>query len=84
VLFSARASSVWSDVTEVCPDRRCPDARTAAELGPKREEAQRDAVIATVALAAGGVALATGIVLLVTSPSGGKKQPAAWAGRFRF
>jgi hypothetical protein len=69
VLFSARASSVWGDVTAVCPERRCPDARTAADLEPKREEAHRDAVIATVALGVGLAAVATGIVLLVTSPS---------------
>jgi hypothetical protein len=67
--FVLRARSVWADVDARCPGGHCPDQSTVDSLAPRKDEAQRDATIGTVALAVGGVALATAVVLYLLRPS---------------
>jgi hypothetical protein len=63
VFFGLHAASTWRDVTDVCPDRHCPNAQIASDLDGKRHDAFRDSVISTVAVGVAVVAAATGAVL---------------------
>jgi hypothetical protein len=68
-IFALRARSAWSDVDARCPGGRCFDQSTIDSLSPRHDEAQRDATVATVALAVGGAALAVAVVLYLMRPS---------------
>lgn len=57
--------SVWSEVTSECPSGRCPDQKTANDLAPREEVAQRNATIATVGVVGGAAMAATGLVMLL-------------------
>jgi hypothetical protein len=65
--FGLSASSTWKDAKAACGDY--PYECTQEGLD-KQNSAQSKATISTVAFIAGGVALATGIVLFVTAGSG--------------
>src|SRR5205085_12362871 len=67
--FAIDASSKWTHVLDACKDATCPDAPTYAAMNPRKEAAERSAVVSTVALAGGGVALVAGAVLYLTAPS---------------
>jgi hypothetical protein len=64
VAFGLSASSSWSDAESKCPGRVC----TSSSDQELSDKAGRAADIATVLLVAGGVAIATGAVLVLTSP----------------
>jgi hypothetical protein len=74
--FGLSASSSWKDAKAACRDY--PYACTQDGLD-RRDSAQSKATVSTVAFIAGGVALATGIVLFVTAGSG-KEQTAIGIG----
>ena len=74
--FGLSASSTWKDAKDQCQDY--PYACTQEGLD-KQESARTKATISTVAFIAGGVALATGVVLFVTAGSG-KKETAIGVG----
>ncbi len=74
--FGLSASSTWKDAKAACRDY--PYECTQEGLD-KQDSAQSKATISTVAFIAGGVALATGIVLFVTAGAG-KEQTAIGIG----
>jgi hypothetical protein len=64
-IFGLKAKSTWADAEERCPEARC---NTAADL-ELDDDARSSAMVSTVAFAAGGAALAGGVVLWLTAPS---------------
>jgi hypothetical protein len=76
--FGLRAFSHWSDSEDACPNGRCTqEGETAAN------DARRSADVASVCFALGGVALAAGTWLFLTSESPRSQQgarPAIWLG----
>jgi serine/threonine-protein kinase len=63
--FGLQAVSKWSSAKNDCGGG-CPDGSAARK---EKSDAVTDATISTVGFAAGGVAIAGAIVLLVTAPS---------------
>ena len=76
--FGLHASSTYSDASSHCPTSSSCDADGVS--GGKDAHAQ--ATVSTIAFAAGGAALAAGVVVFVTAPSHGgiSLQPTAGAG----
>jgi hypothetical protein len=67
IFFGVRASSSWSAAQDACDASNCPDrARALSE----HDKATSAATASTVAFIIGGAALAGGIVLFATAPSG--------------
>jgi hypothetical protein len=67
--FALEARAVWGDVLTQCPNKSCPNEATLLAETPREQEAMRDGVIGTVALAVGATALVTGAVLYFARPS---------------
>jgi hypothetical protein len=63
--FGLHARSTWDGVTAACPGGGCSSAAALDANAPRESDAARDGTVGTVALAVGGVALATAIVLYV-------------------
>jgi hypothetical protein len=71
LVFGALASSHHQEALDVCGgDTRCANADDAAAATDLEARAHTDGNVASVLVAAGGVALAAGIVLWLTAPSG--------------
>lgn len=64
--FGVKAFSDWDDRNQACKGGCTPDAKDAGS------RASTAATISTVGFAVGGIALATGVVLVVTSHGGSK------------
>lgn len=73
-IFGGLAFSTESAARDLCPALKC---ATQAGLD-KHDTARRQATISTVAMSAGGAALATGVVLLVLGFRGDKPATSAW------
>jgi hypothetical protein len=69
VIFGLGAKSKWSDAEPHCPANVCDDQGHSSW-----DAARSNARISNIAFAFGGIALATGIVLFVTAPSGSPKN----------
>lgn len=68
LVFGGMAIAKWSSVTDTCPGARCPTDALTASLSGDVSTARTFATLGTIGVAAGAAALATGIVLHVTSP----------------
>ena len=64
-IFGGIASSQWSDAKDTCGEGCAKDSPAQA----KKSDAESSATIATIGIIAGGVLLATGLVLYFTAPS---------------
>lgn len=70
-LFGALALGADGDVTTACPENRCDDETELASAKDDQSSSQGLADVSTVMFVVGGVAAATGVVLLVIRPGGG-------------
>ena len=81
--FGFMSKSQISERDKVCPDSTCPRTRVN-EYVDFEKQAQTDATISNISFSLGGVAIATGVVLVLTAPSrpagGTALHLAPWAG----
>jgi hypothetical protein len=73
-VFGIKAASTWSDAKSKCN----PYPYCGANGKKLSDEAADSGTIATVAFIAGGVALATGVVLWLTAPNDTSEREVAW------
>ena len=83
--FGLMSNSKVSERDEICPSSDCPRSKINQYLDTEKQ-AQSSATASTVAFVVGGVAIATGVVLVLTAPSrpasasGVTAHLAPWAG----
>jgi hypothetical protein len=63
--FGLSASSTWERVEKLCPERSCPDQQAVEDS----KKANRSALVSTIGLGAGAVALGVGAYLWLSAPS---------------
>ncbi|MBA3459152.1 MAG: tetratricopeptide repeat protein [Deltaproteobacteria bacterium] len=95
-VFGVLAMRSWNEAKELCDDDRvCADESNAALANDLAETTRQRGNLATVFLGVGGAALAAGIVIYLTAPSGGGRAEhairvvpshdgalATWSGRW--
>lgn len=77
-VFGSKASSQWDEALTYCQDGDT--ARCGPDAGPLSEDAYTSGTVSTVAFAVGGAALAGGLIIFLTAPSGDDEEAAPVAG----
>lgn len=81
LVFGGLALSKWNTVSDACPDRLCDTTQERAAVQGDARTADRFAVVSTVTIGIGLVAIAAGLVLRMTSPSASSALTSTLGGR---
>lgn len=79
LVFGKRASDKWSEAKQLCGDDRMCDSEADLTAGNQLvKDARSQATLATAFAIGGGVAIAAGVVLIVTAPGREARPATAW------